>query len=64
LVSFFIPQAYCRFGCPTGALLNFVRRRGPTDTFSFRDTGALVLLLTAIVVHWKYIPLITWVKGG
>lgn len=64
LISFFIPQAYCRFGCPTGALLNFVRRRGPTDTFSFRDTGALVLLLTAIVLHWKYVPFITWVKGG
>src|SRR5262249_19176593 len=22
--SLFIPQAYCRFGCPTGALLNFI----------------------------------------
>ncbi|MCX6951372.1 MAG: 4Fe-4S binding protein, partial [Verrucomicrobia bacterium] len=39
--SFFVPQAYCRFGCPTGALLNFVRTRGVTDRFSARDLAAL-----------------------
>jgi hypothetical protein len=63
VASIFVPQAYCRFGCPTGALLNFVRARGPTDRFSRRDLVALLLVLVAALLHWKYLPLILWVKG-
>ena len=63
VASFFVPQAYCRFGCPTGALLNFVRARGPTDRFSRRDGAALVLVLLALVLNWKYLSVILWVKG-
>jgi hypothetical protein len=62
--SFFVPQAYCRFGCPTGALLNFVRARGPTDRFSRRDAAALLLLALAVVLNWKYLSVMAWVKGG
>jgi NosR/NirI family nitrous oxide reductase transcriptional regulator len=61
--SFFVPQAYCRFGCPTGALLNFVRARGPTDHFSRRDFGALGFVAIAVLINWQYVPLIVWVKG-
>jgi polyferredoxin len=61
--SFFVPQAYCRFGCPTGALLNFVRARGPTDRFSRRDVAALGLVVFAVVLNWKYLPVILWLKG-
>src|SRR5439155_3950927 len=43
--SLFIPQAYCRFGCPTGALLNFVRAAGSADHWGRRDWTALGLLL-------------------
>lgn len=39
--SLFIPQAYCRFGCPTGALLNFVRASGSADHWGRRDWAAL-----------------------
>jgi thiamine biosynthesis lipoprotein ApbE/Na+-translocating ferredoxin:NAD+ oxidoreductase RnfG subunit len=39
--SLFIPQAYCRFGCPTGALLNFVRATGSADHWGRRDWTAL-----------------------
>jgi NosR/NirI family transcriptional regulator, nitrous oxide reductase regulator len=39
--SLFIPQAYCRFGCPTGALLNFVRTTGSADHWGRRDWTAL-----------------------
>jgi len=59
----FVPQAYCRFGCPTGALLNFVRARGATDRFSLRDAVALVFVALAAALNWGYVPLIIWVKG-
>jgi len=42
--SFFLPQAYCRYGCPTGALLNFLRHRGSADRWGRRDSVALILL--------------------
>lgn len=63
VASIFVPQAYCRFGCPTGALLNFVRTRGATDHFSRRDAAALGLVLVVAVLHWEYLPVMTWVKG-
>jgi NosR/NirI family nitrous oxide reductase transcriptional regulator len=63
VASFFVPQAYCRFGCPTGALLTFVRARGSTDHFSRRDAAALGLVATAVLINWQYVPLIHWVKG-
>lgn len=44
IASLFIPQAYCRYGCPTGALLKFVRKRGAGDAFARQDAVALVLL--------------------
>jgi hypothetical protein len=63
VASFFVPQAYCRFGCPTGAMLNFVRARGPTDRFSRRDFAALIFVAIAVALNWKYLALIAWVKG-
>ncbi len=62
LASFFVPQAYCRFGCPTGTLLNFVRARGPTDRFSRRDGVALALAGGALLLNWNYVSLIVWLK--
>lgn len=46
LVSIFIPMAYCKYGCPTGWLLEFVRvdRFGPKDA-----TGAALLALAALL---------------
>lgn len=49
VASIFIPQAYCRFGCPTGALLNFARAAGSGDRWGRRDWGALGLLLAGLV---------------
>jgi NosR/NirI family nitrous oxide reductase transcriptional regulator len=63
LASCFIPQAYCRFGCPTGALLNFVRARGPTDRFSPRDALAGALLAVAVALNVWYVPVMIWIKG-
>jgi thiamine biosynthesis lipoprotein ApbE/Na+-translocating ferredoxin:NAD+ oxidoreductase RnfG subunit len=52
VASLFIPQAYCRFGCPTGALLNFIRSAGSADHWGRRDWMALAFIaagLTTVV---------------
>jgi hypothetical protein len=46
LASLFVPMAYCRFGCPTGSLLDHLRRGGRSG-FQARDVLAFVLLLAA-----------------
>ncbi|MEM7700217.1 MAG: 4Fe-4S binding protein, partial [Verrucomicrobiota bacterium] len=51
LLSFVFPMAYCRFGCPTGWLLEFIRRRGGKDRFSWRDAVGCGLLLLALTLH-------------
>ncbi|MEI8383190.1 MAG: FMN-binding protein [Planctomycetota bacterium] len=43
--SIVVSQAYCRFGCPTGALLKFIGSGGRHDRFSLRDTVAGLLLV-------------------
>ena len=63
VASCFIPQAYCRFGCPTGALLNFVRGRGPIDRFSGRDALAAALVAVAVALNVWYVPVMIWIKG-
>ena len=50
LVSAFVPMAYCRFGCSTGALLKFIRSHGASDRFSLRDAFACALALLAWVL--------------
>lgn len=62
IASVFVPQAYCRFGCPTGALLNFVRARGPEDRFSARDAAALGLVAAAAALNLWSVPLQLWMK--
>ncbi len=50
--SFFVPMAYCRYGCPTGALFGFVRTASSQEAFTRRDAAALcVLLAGAFLVH-------------
>ena len=58
-----VPKAYCKYGCPTGALLNFVRSRGPTDRFSARDAAALGFVLAAAALNFGYVPVLVWMKG-
>ncbi len=45
--SVFVPQAYCHYGCPTGALLKFIRSPGSRDHFGARDWAALGTLAAA-----------------
>lgn len=50
-ISFFFPMAYCKFGCPTGWLLEFVRRRAGKDRFGERDWVGLGLVGIALVLY-------------
>ena len=50
VASMFIPMAYCRYGCPTGALLEFLRFNSKSDHWSIRDWGATCLLVLAVVL--------------
>ncbi len=48
----FIPMAYCKYGCPTGAVLDFLWAHGRPDKFSRRDIAAVALLALAVVLRW------------
>jgi NosR/NirI family nitrous oxide reductase transcriptional regulator len=48
VASLFVPMAYCRFGCPTGAVLDYIGGGG--KSWNRRDTFVLVLVLIAIFV--------------
>ena len=44
LGSLFVPMAYCKYGCPTGALLDFVRSTSSLEKFTIKDAAAALLL--------------------
>lgn len=48
VASMFVPMAYCRFGCPTGALLGFLRFNAGSDQWTTRDWVAVGLLIMAV----------------
>jgi len=50
LASVVVPQAYCKYGCPTGALFKFVRSANQDETWGRRDTWAAVILSVGAVV--------------
>jgi len=45
LISVFSPMAYCRCGCPTGALFKLLRYAGDQDRLGKKDWAALALIL-------------------
>lgn len=51
LAALIVPMAYCKYGCPTGALLGFVRSHGKADGFGRRDLAAGALLLLAVGIY-------------
>ena len=53
LASVVVPQAYCKYGCPTGALLKFVRTNNNNEQWGRRDLwAAIVLALGAAVAFF------------
>ena len=61
VASLFVPMAYCHYGCPTGAMLNFLRSRGPEDRFGRREVAASLLLALATFLAWKYQAIHHWI---
>ena len=57
-------MAYCHYGCPTGALLNFIRWHGTNDRLGSRDVAALFLVLLAFVLSRLDVPLHDWLRSG
>ncbi len=51
LAARFTPMAYCRFGCPTGAVLNYVRYHSRSDRLTAHDGIALLLLIAAVAIR-------------
>ncbi len=47
VVSLFVPMAYCRYGCPTGALLGYFRYHRRSNQLNSRDIVAVICLLIA-----------------
>lgn len=52
VVSCMVPMAYCRYGCPTGALLDHLRLHRRADRFTWRDAVMLGCLAVAAAAHW------------
>jgi len=50
IASLFVPMAYCRYGCPTGALLQFLRFNAASSRWSVRDWVAASYLCLAILL--------------
>lgn len=48
VASAFIPMAYCRMGCPTGRLLDYLRRSASSDQWRWADGVAAGLLALAL----------------
>ena len=61
IAACFVPMAYCHYGCPTGALLNFVRRHGSTDRFGRREIVALLLVAFAWGLSRVSVPFHDWI---
>lgn len=52
LASWLSPMAFCRHGCPTGALLDHLRLHGKSHQLTWRDGLMLGCLAVAAAVHW------------
>ena len=64
IAACFVPMAYCHYGCPTGAVLNFVRRHGVNDTFGRREVVALLLLALAWLLSRVSVPFNDWITSS
>ncbi len=50
IASLFIPMGYCKYGCPTGTLLEYLRRHRRSDQLTWKDGFAVCLLLLVAIL--------------
>jgi len=48
----FVPMGYCRMGCPTGRLLEYLRRSSNSNRISRADYVAIALMMIAGTRYW------------
>jgi NosR/NirI family transcriptional regulator, nitrous oxide reductase regulator len=51
IASFKVPMAYCRYGCATGALLDYVRRHSRSDRLTRADLFAFGCLMFGVAIY-------------
>ena len=51
-LSAVIPMGYCRLGCPTGRLIDYLRRSAVSDRIQTSDYVAISLLLMSMLLRW------------
>ncbi len=62
--SCFVPMAYCHYGCPTGAVLDFIRKHGANDRFGRREIAALLLVGLAAALSWQSAAIRAWLESA
>ncbi len=50
--SLFVPLAYCKYGCPTGALFKLLRYAGDGDGLGRKEMGAAIVIAIAAMLRW------------
>jgi Na+-translocating ferredoxin:NAD+ oxidoreductase RnfG subunit len=51
IASLWVPMAYCRYGCGTGAILQYVRRHSRSDRLTRADLFAVACLLLSLLIY-------------
>ena len=63
VAAVFVPMAYCKYGCPTGMVLNFVRSHGKADHFGRRDLAAGLIVLLVVSIYMKHDQINVAIRG-
>jgi hypothetical protein len=63
IAAAFVPMAYCKYGCPTGMLLSFVRSHGKADGFGRKDIAAGLMVALAVALYWHHETVRHWITG-
>lgn len=63
VAAMFVPMAYCKYGCPTGMLLSFVRSHGKADGFGRKDVVAGLLVAFSATMLFANDAVRHWITG-
>ncbi|MCM8524970.1 MAG: 4Fe-4S binding protein, partial [Lentisphaeraceae bacterium] len=50
ILSAFIPKGYCKYACPTGRFLEYLRDSGKADKFGFSDKMAGIIFILLVIM--------------